>query len=103
MMRIVLFLATNLAVLLVASITLRLFGVESYLNSQGINFTSLLIFCFVFGMAGSLVSLFISKWMAKRSTGTVIIETPSNATEQWLVDTVAELSREAGIKTPEVG
>ena len=97
MMRIVLFLATNLAVLLVASITLRLFGVESYLNSQGINFTSLLIFCFVFGMAGSLVSLFISKWMAKRSTGTVIIETPSNATEQWLVDTVAELSREAGI------
>ncbi len=103
MMRIVLFLATNLAVLLVASITLRLFGVESYLNSQGINFTSLLIFCFVFGMAGSLVSLFISKWMAKRSTGTVIIENPSNSTEQWLVDTVAELSREAGIKTPEVG
>ena len=50
-----------------------------------------------------MISLFISKWMAKRSTGTVIIETPSNATEQWLVDTVAELSREAGIKTPEVG
>lgn len=103
MMRIVLFLATNLAVLLVASITLRLFGVEGYLRSQGINFTSLLIFCFIFGMVGSLISLFISKWMAKRSTGTVIIEAPSNATEQWLVDTVAELSREAGIKTPEVG
>ncbi|MDX1712955.1 protease HtpX [Vreelandella venusta] len=103
MMRIVLFLATNLAVLLVASLTLRLFGVESYLSSQGINFTSLLVFCFIFGMVGSLVSLFISKWMAKRSTGTVIIETPSNSTEQWLLDTVAELSREAGIKTPEVG
>lgn len=103
MMRIVLFLATNLAVLLVASITLRLFGVEGYLRSQGINFTSLLIFCFIFGMVGSLISLFISKWMAKRSTGTVIIESPSNATEQWLVDTVAELAREAGIKTPEVG
>ncbi|GAA3900969.1 protease HtpX [Halomonas cibimaris] len=103
MMRIVLFLATNLAVLLVASLTLRLLGVESYLTSQGLNFTSLLIFCFVFGMAGSMVSLFISKWMAKRSTGTVIIESPSNATEQWLVDTVAELAREAGIKTPEVG
>ncbi|WP_018916663.1 protease HtpX [Vreelandella zhanjiangensis] len=103
MMRIVLFLATNLAVLLVASITLRLFGVEGYLRSQGINFTSLLIFCFIFGMVGSLISLFISKWMAKRSTGTVIIESPSNSTEQWLVDTVAELSREAGIKTPEVG
>ncbi|PRY66449.1 heat shock protein [Vreelandella songnenensis] len=103
MMRIVLFLATNLAVLLVASITLRLFGVEGYLRSQGINFTSLLIFCFVFGMVGSMISLFISKWMAKRSTGTVVIESPSNSTEQWLVDTVAELSREAGIKTPEVG
>lgn len=103
MMRIVLFLATNLAVLLVASITLRLFGVEGYLRSQGIDFTSLLIFCFIFGMVGSLISLFISKWMAKRSTGTVIIEAPSNSTEQWLVDTVAELSREVGIKTPEVG
>ncbi|WP_075879000.1 protease HtpX [Vreelandella massiliensis] len=103
MMRIVLFLATNLAVLLVASITLRLFGVDSYLSSQGINFTSLLIFCFVFGMAGSMISLFISKWMAKRATGTVIIETPSNQTEKWLLDTVEELAREAGIKTPEVG
>jgi heat shock protein HtpX len=103
MMRIVLFLATNLAVLLVASITLRLLGVESYLTSQGLNFSSLLIFCFVFGMAGSLISLLISKWMAKRSTGTVIIETPSSATEQWLLDTVAGLARDAGIKTPEVG
>ena len=103
MMRILLFLGTNLAVILVASITLRLLGVEPYLNAQGINFNSLLIFCFVFGMAGSMVSLFISKWMAKRSTGTVIIENPSNATEQWLVDTVAELAREANIKTPEVG
>ncbi|KPQ23531.1 MAG: heat shock protein HtpX [Halomonas sp. HL-48] len=103
MMRILLFLGTNIAVLLVASLTLRLLGVESYLNAQGINFTSLLIFCFIFGMAGSMISLFISKWMAKRSTGTVIIETPSNSTEQWLLDTVAELAQEAGIKTPEVG
>lgn len=103
MLRIVLFLATNLAVVLVASLTLRLFGVEGYLRGQGINFTSLLLFCFIIGMAGSLISLLISKWMAKRSTGTVIIETPSNATEQWLMDTVAELAREAGIKTPEVG
>ncbi|HSH57736.1 MAG TPA: protease HtpX [Halomonas sp.] len=103
MMRILLFLATNLAVLLVASVTLRLLGVESYLSGQGINFQSLLLFAFIFGMAGSMVSLFISKWMAKRSTGTVVIETPSNATEKWLVDTVAELARDAGIKTPEVG
>ncbi|MFG6667940.1 protease HtpX [Halomonas sp. HNIBRBA4712] len=103
MMRILLFLATNLAVVLVASFTLRLFGVEGYLRSQGINFTGLLLFCFIIGMAGSLISLLMSKWLAKRSTGTVLIEAPSNSTEQWLVDTVAELSREAGIKTPEVG
>ncbi|PSJ22037.1 protease HtpX [Halomonas sp. ND22Bw] len=103
MMRILLFLGTNLAVILVASITLRLLGVEPYLNAQGINFNSLLIFCFIFGMAGSMVSLFISKWMAKRTTGTVIIEQPSNSTEQWLLDTVGELAREAGIKMPEVG
>ncbi|MBE0487659.1 MAG: protease HtpX [Halomonas sp.] len=103
MMRILLFLGTNLGVIIVASITLRLLGVEPYLTAQGINFNSLLIFCFIFGMAGSMVSLFISKWMAKRSTGTVIIETPSNATEKWLLDTVEELSRDAGIKTPEVG
>ncbi|PWV83076.1 protease HtpX [Halomonas sp. A11-A] len=103
MMRILLFLGTNLAVIIVASITLRLLGVEGYLRSQGINFNSLLIFCFIVGMAGSMISLFLSKWMAKRSTGTVIIETPSNATEKWLLDTVEELSRQAGIKTPEVG
>ncbi|QFU00967.1 Protease HtpX [Halomonas sp. THAF5a] len=103
MMRILLFLGTNLAVILVASITLRLLGVESYLTAQGMNFNALLIFCFIFGMAGSLVSLFISKWMAKRSTGTVIIEQPSNSTEQWLIDTVGELARDAGIKMPEVG
>ena len=103
MMRVLLFLGTNLAVILVASITLRLLGVESYLSANGMNMTGLLIFCFIFGMAGSLVSLFISKWMAKRSTGTVVIESPSNATEQWLVDTVAELARDAGIKTPQVG
>ncbi|MCG6657349.1 protease HtpX [Halomonas campisalis] len=103
MLRILLFLGTNLGVIIVASITLRLLGVEGYLRGQGINFNALLIFCFIVGMAGSMISLFISKWMAKRATGTVIIETPSNATEKWLVDTVEELSRQAGIKTPEVG
>ncbi|KAA0011282.1 protease HtpX [Billgrantia pellis] len=103
MMRILLFLGTNLAVILVASITLRLLGVEGYLTEQGMNFNALLIFCFIFGMAGSMISLFISKWMAKRSTGTVVIKQPSNATEKWLLDTVAELSQQAGIKMPEVG
>ncbi|SPJ34559.1 protease HtpX [Kushneria phyllosphaerae] len=103
MMRIVLFLATNLAVVLVASITLRLLGVENYLAGSGLNLTSLLIFCFVFGMAGSLVSLLLSKKMAKMSTKAQIIDRPSNANEQWLYDTVAELARDAGIKMPEVG
>lgn len=103
MMRILLFLGTNLAVIVVASITLRLLGVEGYLTEQGMNFNALLIFCFIFGMAGSLVSLFISKWMAKKTTGTVVIEQPSNSTEQWLLDTVGEFARDAGIKMPEVG
>ncbi|NRB56271.1 MAG: protease HtpX [Salinicola sp.] len=102
MMRIVLFLATNLAVILVASITLRLLGVEPYLNANGLNMNSLLIFCFVFGMAGSLVSLFISKWMAKMSTKAKVIEQPGNSTEQWLLDTVRELAQQANIKMPEV-
>jgi len=103
MMRIGLFLLTNLAVLIVASITLKLLGVEHYLSGAGVNYTSLLIFCAVFGFIGSFISLFMSKWMAKIGTGTVLIEQPQSAEEQWLLDTVAELSREAGIKMPEVG
>ncbi len=95
MMRILLFMATNLAVLLIASITLKLLGVD--------RFTSLLVFCAVFGFAGSLVSLFLSKWMAKMSTGTQIISQPRTRHEQWLLQTVEELSRNAGIKMPEVG
>lgn len=103
MMRIGLFLLTNLAVLLVASLTLKLLGVEHYLSGTGMNYTSLLIFCAVFGFVGSFISLFMSRFMAKRSTGTVLIEQPSSAEEQWLLDTVAELSRQAGIKMPQVG
>lgn len=104
MMRIALFLLTNLAVVFVASITLSLLGVGSYLDaSGGLNLNSLLIFCFVFGMSGSLVSLLISKWMAKRSTGTQVITQPRNQQEQWLVQTVAELAKKAGIGMPEVG
>src|SRR5690606_30720832 len=104
MMRIVLFLATNLAILLVASVTLSLLGVGSTHDGQGgLNLTSLLIFCAVFGFAGSFVSLFLSKWMAKRSTGTRIITQPQTRQEQWLVDTVAELARDANIGMPEVG
>ncbi|WP_292953439.1 MULTISPECIES: protease HtpX [unclassified Neptuniibacter] len=103
MMRIGLFLLTNIAVLIVASITLNLLGVEHYISDTGLNLTSLLIFCAVFGFIGSFISLFLSKKMAKMSTGTEIITQARNADEQWLLDTVAELSQSAGIKMPEVG
>ena len=101
-MRIILFLLTNLAVMVVAGIILSLLGVNSYMTSNGLNFTSLLIFCGVFGFTGSIISLLLSKFMAKRGTGAVIIKQPSNHKEAWLIDTVAELSRNAGIKMPEV-
>ncbi len=103
MLRIFLFLATNIAVVLVASVTLRLLGVEPYLQGSGLNLTSLLIFCAVFGMSGAMISLFLSKWIAKMSTRTQVISQPANAAERWLLDTVNELSTEAGIKMPEVG
>ena len=105
MMRIFLFLATNLAIVLVASVTLSLLGVESIMAQNGVdlNLGSLLIFCAVFGMAGSLVSLFISKWMAKRATRTQVITQPANSNERWLLETVAELAQKAGIGMPEVG
>ncbi|MEH6473159.1 MAG: protease HtpX [Halopseudomonas sp.] len=104
-MRILLFLATNLAIVLVASITLSLLGVGSSLQANGIDLDlgNLLIICAVFGMAGSFISLLLSKWMAKRATGVELIEQPRNADEKWLYDTVAELAQQAGIKMPEVG
>ncbi|RXT81256.1 zinc metalloprotease HtpX, partial [Pseudomonas syringae] len=105
MMRILLFLATNLAVVLIASITLSLFGFNGFMAANGVdlNLNQLLVFCAVFGFAGSLFSLFISKWMAKMSTGTQIISQPRTRHEQWLLQTVEQLSRDAGIKMPEVG
>jgi heat shock protein HtpX len=103
MKRIALFLATNIAILLVLSITMRILGVEPYLNEQGLNLTSLLIFAAVMGFGGSFISLAISKWMAKKSMGVRVIETPSNSTEFWLVDTVKKFAADAGIGMPEVG
>lgn len=103
-MRILLFLATNIAVVMVASITLRLLGMERILDESGtnLNYNSLLVFCAVIGMGGSFVSLLLSKWMAKRSSGAVVIEQPRNDTERWLVDTVARQAEAAGIGRPEV-
>jgi heat shock protein HtpX len=104
-MRILLFLATNMAVLVLVSIVFNLLGIEGILAANGVdlNLGALLVFCAVFGFGGSLISLFLSKWMAKRGTGTYIIEQPRNRDEQWLLDTVAELAQEAKIGMPEVG
>jgi heat shock protein HtpX len=104
-MRILLFLATNIAVLVLVSIIFNLLGLEGILAANGVdlNLGPLLIFCALFGFGGSLISLFLSKWLAKRGTGTYIIEQPRNRDEQWLLDTVRELAEEAGIGMPEVG
>lgn len=103
MKRVFLFLATNVAIVLVLSLTMRLLGVEPYLNANGLNLQSLLIFAAVMGFGGSFISLAISKWMAKKSMGVQVIENPTNQTEYWLVETIRKFSSEAGIKMPEVG
>ncbi len=102
--RVALFIATNLAVVLVLSIVLRLLGVDQILDESGtgINYQALLILSVVIGFGGSFISLAMSKWMAKRSTGAHVIETPANSAESWLVATVERLARDAGIETPEV-
>ncbi|MFD1384083.1 protease HtpX [Rhodanobacter aciditrophus] len=101
-MRILLFLLTNIAVLVVAGIVLSLLGVERYISGSGLNLTSLLIFCAVFGFTGSIISLLLSKKMAKWGSKAQVIEQPRNHKEQWLLTTVQELANEAGIKMPEV-
>ncbi len=101
-MRIMLFLLTNIAVLVVASIVLSVLGVERYISGSGLNLTSLLIFCAVFGFTGSIISLLLSKKMAKWGSKAQVIEQPTNHKEQWLLTTVQELANEAGIKMPQV-
>jgi len=103
MKRVVLFLATNVAILLVLSIAMRVLGLEPYLTETGLNLTSLLVMAAVMGFGGSFISLAISKWMAKKSIGVRVIETPSNSTELWLVDTIRKYAADAGIGMPEVG
>lgn len=104
MKRIGLFLLTNIAIVLVLSIALRVLGVERILDEQGsdLNLQSLLIFSAVIGFGGAFISLAMSKWMAKRSTGARVITQPRNSTEQWLLSTVESQARQAGIKMPEV-
>ena len=105
MKRILLLLATNVAVLLVLSVTLRLLGVDSILDERGagLNINALLIFSAVLGFGGSLISLAMSKFIAKRAMGVRVIEQPRDAAETWLVETVRRQAQAAGIGMPEVG
>lgn len=102
--RIGLFIATNIAILFILNITMRLLGIESILDQQGVdlNLNALLVFAGVIGFSGSLISLAISKWTAKRMTGAQVITQPRNSTEQWLMQTVQRQAQQAGIGIPEV-
>ncbi|MGF6857561.1 protease HtpX [Paraburkholderia sp. CI3] len=102
MKRILLFLATNLAVVLVLSIVMNVLGVGRFLTGSGLDFNALFVFSLVIGFAGSIISLLISKPMAKWATGARVIDSPRGSTEQWLIDTVRELAQRARIRMPEV-
>jgi heat shock protein HtpX len=102
MKRIFLFLVTNLAVMLVLSITLSVLGVNRFLTAEGLNVGMLVVFSGVVGFTGAFISLLMSKTMAKWSTGAQVIDTPQSADEQWLVGTVRRLAEKAGIGMPEV-
>ncbi|MFO7602693.1 MAG: protease HtpX [Gammaproteobacteria bacterium] len=104
MKRVALFLMTNIAIVLVLGISLRILGVDTILDEQGmgLDINSLLIFAAVFGFGGAFISLAISKWTAKRFTGARVIQNPVTAQERWLVDTVRRQAQQAGIGMPEV-
>jgi len=103
MKRIFLFLLTNLAVVLVLSVIARLFGLDQYMTARGGDLGGLLAFAALFGFGGALISLFLSKWMAKRTMGVVVIETPNTTQQQWLVNAVRAHAERVGIAMPEVG
>lgn len=103
MLRILLFAGTNIAVLIVLSVAMRLLGLDEYLTQSGTSMTGLLILSAIIGFAGSLISLFMSKSAAKRSMGVRIIENPTDKTEAWIVNTVRRFADEKGIGMPEVG
>ena len=102
--RVVLFLITNLAVVFVLSITMRLLGVDRMLaqSGGGLDLNALLVFAAVIGFGGSFISLAMSKWSARMMTGAKVIDSPRNEAEQWLVQTVQRQARQAGIGVPEV-
>jgi heat shock protein HtpX len=103
MKRILLFVATNLAIVVVLSVVAHLLGIDQYLDARGGSLGGLLIFAALFGFGGSLISLAISKWMAKKAMGVEVITQPRNATETWLLNAVGAHARNAGIGMPEVG
>jgi heat shock protein HtpX len=103
MKRILLFVATNVAIVVVLSVVAHLLGIDKYLDARGGSLGGLLMFAALFGFGGSLISLAISKWMAKKAMGVRVITQPSNATETWLLNAVGNHARNAGIGMPEVG
>lgn len=103
MKRIGLFLLTNIAVILVLSVVAHLFGLNRYLEADGtLNLTTLLLFCAVFGMGGSFISLLMSKWVALKMTGARVLENPRSSQEMWLLNTVKRQAQAAGIGMPDV-
>ena len=103
MKRILLFVLTNVAVMVVLGVVASIFGVNRYISSSGLNITSLMGFSLIMGFGGAIISLLMSKKIAKWSSGVTLINNPSNADEAWIVDTVRRLSEKAGIGMPEVG
>lgn len=100
--RVGLFLLTNIAVMIVIGIVVRIFGADQFLTANGLDFGMLFVFSAIIGFTGSIISLLLSKSMAKMSVGARVIVNPTNSEEAWLIDTVAKLSHRAGIKMPEV-
>ncbi len=105
--RVALFLATNLAVIVVFSVVWmllsRFFGLSTFTSEYGVNYGGMLVFCALFGFGGAFISLLMSKWVAKRATGMMVIQQPRNEVEHWLFGTVRRQAEQAGIRMPEVG
>ncbi|MFA7610797.1 MAG: hypothetical protein WCY51_04830, partial [Sulfurimonas sp.] len=100
--RIGLFLLTNLGIIIVLGVVVNIFGLNNFLNENGLDLVSLFVFSLVVGFTGSIISLLMSKKMAKMAVGARVIINPTNQEELWLMESVAKMSAKAGIKMPEV-
>ena len=102
--RIVLFVVVNVLILVTISLVLNILGIQPYLDANGINYSSLMMFCLVWGMMGSFISLLLSRFMAKMMMGVKVIDPNNNGSYQWLAATVAHIAKSAGLEqVPEVG